>query len=1129
MNQSNGNRRSKGWDTEVFLLGASTRDELVHIASQLIEEAQSLADEHFSSFAESVFTGCSALPFRLGIVASDFDDLRNKLNRAVQKLSDGCEKIRDVSGIFFTGNPLGIDAEGNRTKVAYIFPGEGSQYLGMINGLAENFPHVREILDHCEELNETSIHRDKCTTRFFQDPSGFSKEELAEAEAELRRIDFAMFSVFIADWIMLSVLERLQVHCDAMAGHSAGELVALMASRVLSGSEEQFNNLREGFRKLGKDAPPNAVKSKLIALGTSAETAEKIIGEAAEEAGRELDSFVAMRNCPHQTVIVGTREDTELVEKIVTRRGLVYQQLELEQPYHTPLFEPYMGALREMFEEMDFHPAESTIYSCTSGDLFPKDPSQIAELTLDHWVSPVRFIELIENQYRDGVRCFIEVGPRNNLCSFTEDILRGKDVVVLPANLQRSDDITQINQLVAQLYVHHFAVDPSFLFQVRKSPGPESGWLESLSEMAGSRDQILLQGGDREQVMESHFQLMEEFLELQREVTEYYFENRGGEGISEVPVAMSQQTEPIHPPEYAMIDEIIECEPGLRIVARRSMDLGEDYFSDQHTVGGRELSRVNPEQHGLPVVPMTFSIEMVAEVAQTLLPHLQVIAMKEIKLMKWLDYDDQDLAFAQVVAEVNSEVSTAEMIIVEAKLFHWKGGEEPNFDRPASTAVLEMATAFPDAPPAGEYELENERPCTITREVLYKNLFHGEEYQGVDDFTRFGDEGIEATVHALPRTKLFRSNPEPRFVFDPVLLDVALHPMCAWHLEQEDQSGRILLPIGVDRIEFYGPCPEPGTPFFSRAKMRKETTRQFTQEVQLVDSEERSWCRMQGSHYWRFYLPFSEFNFHGPKDVYMLSKDWSAVLPNENCLVKLLDVPNDLRNPTMQPIGARVTLSDREFAEFQKLDFPDDRKTQWLFGKVAAKEAVKALWSQTTGERLFTADVEIEHDEFGRPLARMRGKDTPTDFPAISLSHSGSKIVAIASSHPNTGIDIEKITQRESGFLKIAFSRTELSLLAEIDPEMTEWVTRFWCAKEAVGKALGRGLIDGPRGVEIFHVEVESGILRVHLLNSMLEAFPEFAEKAITVQTSIEKKLAVASTVCQTVSLTQFEKATNPI
>ncbi|MDF1753375.1 MAG: polyketide synthase dehydratase domain-containing protein [Verrucomicrobiales bacterium] len=1064
-------------ESELFLFSAESREELLGTLSAF--ESQITAGHGLRELANHSYQSAGHHFPRLAIIAADSGDLQTKVSRAIDKLSNGHPKITDTSGVYFTETPINANGQ---AKVGFLFPGEGSQYPGMLSGLLEKFPELNGILEECDTRNDSSAHLEKGFTRFFQAVETLTTEELSDIQDDLKRIDHAMFAILIADWMMFHTVCQLGIRPDTIAGHSGGELIALMVSQVLTGPDEQFHILCEGFRELGKFRPEGAPESRLLAIGKPAEFAAQIIDRASEEQGREIDAYVAMKNCPHQTVIVGTRESIDLVEKLIVKKGVIAQPLSIEQPYHTPLFAPYMSALRRMFEPLSFHPVDFPVYSCTTAELFPPDPEQIFELTAAHWECPVEFIQLIENQYRDGVRCFIEIGPRNHLSSFTDDILRSKkDTLVVPSNTERSNDFEQLQHLTAQLYIHGFTVDPSCFFDTTPAVAQDS----------------------KEAILTSHFEVMEEFLNLQHAVMNQY--------LSGTQPGPEPETFEEAPRPYPMVDEIVELVGGHRIVTRRTMLLEEDLFSDQHTVGGRDLSQVNPEQHGLPLVPMTFSIEMLAESAKILFPELVVTAMSRIKLYKWLDYSETGIANAQVVAELNAEKSTPDRLHLEAKVYHWKGSEGPDLKRPAATAVIELSSAFPAPPHSDQFAVSNERPCGVTPAQLYQNLFHGEVYQGVFEMGKFGDEGIEAQIGALPREALYRSNPDPKFVYDPVLLDVSLHPMCAWHLEQEDQSGRILLPIGVDRIEFFGNCPEPGTPFISRAKLVKETSRQFTQQVDVIDGNGQVWCKMIGSQYWRFYLPFRKFNFHGPKNIYMLSLDFE--IPSHIGTAKILEIPEDLRNPVMQPIGAKVTLSESEYSEFQKLELPADRISQWLFGRITAKEAVREKWSQLTGEALYTADVIIEHTDKGRPVATKRGSKTPENFPHITLSHCGNTVVAIASDIEQVGVDIEKIVPREKSFLKIAFSPAELEILSSIDPEMLEWPTRFWSAKEAVGKALGTGLEDGPRSVEVIAVDQPTGVVTVKLAN---RPSPGYLDKGITVYTTVSDDMAIAYTICET-------------
>ena len=139
---------------------------------------------------------------------------------------------------------------------------------------------------------------------------------------------------------------------------------------------------------------------------------------------------------------VGPAGEVAAVEAALLARGLVCERLPFRRPYHTPLFEPWMGQFRELFANVPFGRPHTPVYSCSTGSKFPDDPDAMRELTVNHWVSPVEFARMIETMYADGVRLFVESGPRGNLSAFVEDILRGKPVAAIPANLPRKSGPT---------------------------------------------------------------------------------------------------------------------------------------------------------------------------------------------------------------------------------------------------------------------------------------------------------------------------------------------------------------------------------------------------------------------------------------------------------------------------------------------------------------------------------------------------------------------------------------------------------------------------------------------------------------------------------------------------------------
>src|SRR5262249_54850527 len=162
-----------------------------------------------------------------------------------------------------------------------------------------------------------------------------------------------------------------------------------------------------------------------------------------------------------------------------------------------------------------------------------------------------------------------------------------------------------------------------------------------------------------------------------------------------------------------------------------------------------------------------------------------------------------------------------------------------------------------------------------------------------------------------------------------------------------------------------------------------------------------------------------------------------------------------------------VTLSRAEFEQFRARKGGDRRVNDWLFGRIVAKDAVRTLWQRRHGERTYPADLEVQPDAHGRPVIRHRASALQEVLPSVSIAHTEGTGAALATFGPAVGIDVERVKARAPGFEEIAFDEEERSLLHHLGPDRAEAVTRFWCAKEAVAKALGRGLVEGPRSLAV--------------------------------------------------------------
>src|ERR1700722_3705185 len=147
---------------------------------------------------------------RLALVAATAADAVTRLERALQRLDDPqCPEIRGPSGLYFTSEPLSPAG-----KLAFLFPGEGAQYLGMLGDVRRAFPEVNTFFAECDAKSRQGGDAGSSLTGVFLPPGDAGPDELAHAEEELRRIDHAMISVMMADWALYLVLQRLGLSPD---------------------------------------------------------------------------------------------------------------------------------------------------------------------------------------------------------------------------------------------------------------------------------------------------------------------------------------------------------------------------------------------------------------------------------------------------------------------------------------------------------------------------------------------------------------------------------------------------------------------------------------------------------------------------------------------------------------------------------------------------------------------------------------------------------------------------------------------------------------------------------------------------------------------------------------------------
>jgi phosphopantetheine--protein transferase-like protein len=527
------------------------------------------------------------------------------------------------------------------------------------------------------------------------------------------------------------------------------------------------------------------------------------------------------------------------------------------------------------------------------------------------------------------------------------------------------------------------------------------------------------------------------------------------------------------------------------------------------------MSSIDDTLHPLPIVPLTLSMEILAEAGALLVPQKVLIGIKSIRAYRWISLENNNVRL-KIVAQVNQNVPKE----VRVQVYKLDEGEEP-----IETLVIEgiavFAATYPEIPSTYEFSLEGERASKWQPERLYtEGMFHGPSWQAVSSVDRWGENGSLATLEVLPANGFFRSKGDPRFLTAPIVLDAAGQIVGFWAMEHLER-GFIVFPYRVKALHIYGPRLPVGGRVKCQARVELMGKQQVSSNIDIVGEDGRLWMRLEAWEDKRFDLPSRVYAFLLSPIEMMASIPWDVPVASSSNSSSLfchrIDRLFQGDESFWRQVFAHLILNAKERETFRKLGKSEKRLNHWLLGRVVAKDAVRAFLKERYGMELGPADVEITSDEYGRPIPTGIWAKQVECIPSLSLAHTEGMALAIAGHSDGSlhvGIDVERIRPLEKEFETAAFTPHELDLLnAFNDPERQQWLLRFWCAKEALAKALGRVLPTAPLNFEVEELDALEEKVKLSLQKKVVETFPDIHKEAVSVQTIKEDNYIIACTV----------------
>ncbi len=810
-----------------------------------------------------------------------------------------------------------------------------------------------------------------------------------------------------------AALKKCGIHPDINAGHSLGEWLAGFAAGWAK--EEDATSL------LQKQDPDifEASDSPFLAVGCGYARLMSLLDPLEE-------IYLSTDNCPQQVIVCGTETAVGKLSARLQQEQIFYQLLPFRSGFHSPFLKERMQKVMKEFENIRIHKPRIPLWSATNLEEYPATREGILAVTRQHLLQPVRFRELTEKLYKEGVRAFIQVGS-GGLIGFVDDTLKGQSYSAVAANIPGRPGLSQLQRVLAALFVEGRDVWPVFSPREKeKAPPVGSAIPLKLHFQPAMRPHP----AETSPILHTLLENFREIEQIQSELISLFNQRQrnhqpGKALAASTHAAAAAVTRPIPVSQPAAVPQPAPAFSLPMDISLQSHPYLIDHSLIRQRPGHSDSSDMNP------VIPMTMLLELLADMAESSFPGITVRKMMNVQVWQWMKVDTP---FRTKVTGEWLAPGTLGMTIEK-----YAGLE------------IHSASGASVTPPA--FDIGDALPFRLTSDHIYEEyMFHGPAYQGIRQVTKFAANGITGYIQGCTGKGS--------------LLDNAGQLFGLW-LQLTLPNEKVAFPVNIKEVEFYGDRHIQEGLFECTCRLTQLTEDFATADFFLKNSQ-GPWAVIRGWKNRRLEVDDRLWKVCTAPLRYTLSEE---ILPDiflcQASYSKVLSWDFVTRR--------YFSAAEREFMS----SLSPARKREWLISRVAAKDALREFFQRHDGLSYYPAELHISSDSKGRPVFE---KNSSAEV-HLSLSHKGTIAVAIAAAKP-VGIDIETIIDRGDDFASNVLHPEELALLPAGD--RSEWLTRCWTAKEAYGKSLGLGLQGTPLNYRISAIRGEDiymGTTKVRTFN----------------------------------------------
>ena len=1040
----------------------------------------------------------------IAVIASDVASLRARLASAATRLAGAVKRIRDKSGTYyFREHLLGT----GRGRLAFVYPGVMGFYPDMMRDLVIEYPECRRAFD---ELEEALVGVEEFTpSSFIFPPAPYYRHD-----ADIFKSG-AYAQALVSTYAGCMALTRFLAGCglgpDGVVGFAGGDLAAMMCSGAAGAEPRRPDRIRV----IGDIY---SIVDKAVNHGGLPEVSMiTVLLRHEDELSVVVKAFpadkvvLAVDFSPRQkTYAVAKDFETEALAAFAAA-GMRAMKLALDRPFNTPLCMSLVPAVRKFVSGWMRREPVCDVYSCATADRLPSGIRAAREDTAGRWAKPVRFAETIRKMYADGYRVFLEVGPRGLMTAAVSDSLKGCDHAAIALNSIHRSGRLQVQHAVGQLVALGARMDFTSFFERRHARRLDFDSAISLT-VRKDAEMRLSRSFPRLTLLSSDTLLRgPSVLAVPK--------GRGARAAARAEVVAQRKARRQQQFDFGAMNplvsdaETVESSPGVTLELVKTFRVADLPFIGDFALGTSQVSYSDPNLRGLVALTPSVGAEIMAEVAGMLVPKRALRRIDDLMSRKMVAFEKGELRIFIRAERVASGCPQESAVKVQIR----EDAPDSAYTSPVMEATVVLVDELPDGTPVSVIPLSKPRSVHWSgREIYPSRLCYGRRLRNIRFVESWSEAGLDYEIAVPSHAGNVAFTRYPMWALNPLVLATVTDGFALWR-SHERFTGAFSFPFRMRRLTLSQTVPDEGSVLKCYMRLTGVTPKSQICDIKVSDGNGNEMMSVAG---WEELTERVPAEYRGLILQPALSFLTAPLEPGQ-VGEPLTDVSSAFITDVPYPIFERndelwlktlshVILDAAERREFADKTGSTSRRTEWLFGRVAAKEAVRRFLKDYYQARWSDADVRIWTDDYGKPHALGAWDAFLTGSLDIAIAHTAQFVVAIAAANAHVGVDAESVQRDLSEeFTAGVFTPEELELAAQA-AKASLAIIRFWCAKEAVSKALGTGIRYSPKEMVITGYLADSGSVTVRLEGAWADAFKNLRGRdiAVTVKTVRDHALA---------------------